>query len=786
MKKITTITVVLFLFTFLSGYAQTNVQSKKVKGIVIDADSKKPLEGAGVSIQNTSINTITNPDGSFEFDAVPVGTIAIGVTMIGYESKLIPEITVTSGKEVELTIAITEKISSLQEVVVSSQRNKIKPVNEFATVSARSINIQDAKRYPAAIDDPARMVQNFAGVSASNDASNEIIVRGNSPQSVLWRLEGVEIPNPNHFAGIAAGGGAVSMLSGTTLGNSDFYSGAFPSEFGNATSGVFDLYYRNGNKDKREYTFNAGIIGIGAGAEGPFVKGGKSSYLVNFRYSTFGLLTQFINTAGQRLNYQDLNFKLNFPTSIGTFGVFGLVGNNTSIRDANRDQANKLDYDIFEYKTTVSVFGITHQTFLSDKTYIKTVVARTGLIDEGNFNALIPDLDFIKRQFSKEQTKDNNIRFSSFINSKLNAKATLRIGGIFSNLDFNFKNTQYRYVPTTSTTDALSVEGNTNFIQGYAQFKYRATEALTLNAGLHTSYLALNKTNSIEPRASISYNFGNNQTLTFATGIHSRLQALSTYYFETVNVGGVRQNVNKNLKMTQALHFVLGYEKGFDNGIRLKAETYYQRLNNIPVEKTIGSGFSTVNSNSVLDLINSNQLVSEGKGTNYGIDINLEKSFNKSYYFITNLSLYNSKYTTFDNREFDTRFNRNYQINFVGGKEWSVSKKKNRILGLNGKLLATGGQRQSEIDVPASQAAGQEVLVPGKFFTKSNEPYYRFDIGISLKTNRTKTTHIVSLDIQNVLNRINKFGAFFNTNTNNLATVNQLGIIPILNYKVQF
>lgn len=213
MSKITTITVVLFMFTFLSAYAQTNTQSKKVKGIVMDADSKKPLEGAGVSIQNTSFNTITNPDGSFEFEAVPVGTIAIGVTMIGYESKLIPEITVTSGKEVELTIAITEKISSLQEVVVSSQRNKIKPVNEFATVSARSINIQDAKRYPAAIDDPARMVQNFAGVSASNDASNEIIVRGNSPQSVLWRLEGVEIPNPNHFAGIAAGGGAVKIHS---------------------------------------------------------------------------------------------------------------------------------------------------------------------------------------------------------------------------------------------------------------------------------------------------------------------------------------------------------------------------------------------------------------------------------------------------------------------------------------------------------------------------------------------------------------------------------------------
>ncbi len=778
--------LILITLGFSALAQNANTQTKKVKGIVIDADSKKPLEGVEVIIQGTSNTTKTDTSGVFEFESIAVGTISIELSLLGYDFKVIPEITVTSGKEVDLTIALSESIvKNLQEVVVSSKRGKTKPVNEFATASARSINIQDTKRYPASVSDPARMVQNFAGVSASNDSSNEIIVRGNSPQSVLWRLEGIEIPNPNHFAGIAAGGGAISMFSSTTLGNSDFYTGAFPAEFGNATAGIFDLNYRNGNKDKREYAFNAGVLGVGVGAEGPFVKGGKSSYLVNARYSTFGLIQQFLPTEGQQLNYQDLNFKLNFPTSIGTFGIFGLVGNNTSLRDAKKDQSSS-DFDIFEYRTTNTVFGLTHQVFITDKSYIKTVIARTSIKDKGFFSALIPNLNFIKRTFSDEETTDNAIRISSFLNTKLSAKSTLRVGAIFSNLDFNFRNTQFRYVPVTSSEDVLKIKGNTNYIQGYAQFKYRATDDLTFNAGIHSTYLALNQTKSFEPRFAVSYNLPANQTITLAAGIHAKPQALSTYFYESVNTGGVRQNLNKNLKMTQAAHLVLGYEKGFDNGIRFKAETYYQKLTNVPVERKIGSGFSTINLASTIELLNTEQLVSEGKGTNYGIDINLEKSFNKSYYFITNLSLFDSKYTTFDKKEFNTRYNRGYQLNLIGGKEWSVSSKKNRILGVNCKFLSIGGQRQNEIDLPASQAAGETVFVPGKFYTQINDPYYRFDLGISLKTNRKKTTHTISLDIQNVTNRINRFESGFNPVTGKLSDNAQLGLLPILNYRVEF
>ncbi len=787
----------ILIFTCLVSsmitFAQnTNSLSQKVKGIVVDADSKQPLPGATVQIKGTQKAVLANADGTFQFEAVSVGIIGLDITMVGYERKSIPEITVNSGKEVFLNITLNEKISTLDEVAVVAYKDRVKPTNEFASVSARSLNIEDAKRYPAAIADPARMAQNFAGVSASDDASNEIVVRGNSPQGVLWRLEGIEIPNPNHFAGIGAGGGAVSMFSSSTIGNSDFYTGAFPAEFGNASSGVFDLNYRNGNKDKSEFAINAGVIGLGAAAEGPFKKGGKSSYLVNFRYSTFGLISQFINIQGQQLNYQDLNFKLNFPTSIGDFALFGLVGNNTSNRTAKQGQTSD-DFDVFNFKTRVTVFGLSHQIFLNKDSYIKTVIARSGLIDEGKFDRLIPTLNYIQRPLFNESTTDVAYRISSYYNNKLSSKSTLRIGAIVSNLDFSFVNNQYRYVPKTSVETFLDIKGQSTYLQGYAQYKYRLTQDLTLNAGFHTSYLALNKTNSFEPRASISYNAPNAQTFTFAAGVHAKPQQLSVYFFENVASGANRLQQNKNLKMTDALHFVLGYEKVFDNGIRFKAETYYQRLSNVPVEAKEGSGFSTINSTATFDLTNIDPLVNQGKGTNFGVDVNVEKSFSNNYYYIANLSFYNSKYTTFDQKEFDTRFNRKYQLNLVGGKEWSIGRK-NRILGINGKVLTTGGVRENEIDFDASRIAGETVFVANKFFTQENDPYFRFDLGISLKTNRKRATHTVSLDIQNVTNRRNGRGVLFDPvggpdNLGGKTTGDgnaQLGRVPLLNYRLEF
>ena len=174
--------------------------------------------------------------GEFKLSKVPVGRTTLAVSYLGYESLTLREIMVTSGKELVLNLEMTESTKNMNEVVITAAHDKTQAFNEMATVSARSFTVEETGRYAASYFDPARMAQTFAGVSvggSTSDLFNEIVVRGNSPKGILWRLEGVEIPNPNHFGGLGSSGGAISMLSSSTLANSDFYTGAFPTEFGN-------------------------------------------------------------------------------------------------------------------------------------------------------------------------------------------------------------------------------------------------------------------------------------------------------------------------------------------------------------------------------------------------------------------------------------------------------------------------------------------------------------------------------------------------------------------------
>jgi hypothetical protein len=783
---------ILSILFFNTGFSQNNNAGlkQKLKGIVVDADSRKPLQGVSINLSTIAVSAISNENGVFIFNDVPVGRHALEITLVGYESKSIPEVILTSGKELELNISLNEKISQLNDVLVSATKNKAKALNEFATASARSFTIEDAKRYPSSLSDPARMAQNFAGVSPGvGDGSNDVSVRGNSPGGVLWRLEGVQIPGPNHYSSLGQSGGAISMLSSSTLGSSDFYSGAFPAEFGNANSGIFDLTFRNGNKDKREYSFQAGFLGIELAAEGPFKKSGNSSYLINYRYSTTGLINSFLNLGTLAPIYQDISFKLHFSTkSAGTFDIFGLGGINNIKSNPVKDSTKWVDTfegNLVNNNGKLGVIGISHQYFLNAHVYIKTILSANAVTREENADSLIPSKNYSPGFIAKSNYKDFTYVASVLYNNKINAKSTIRVGAIVSNLTFDYKGLFYNQ-QSRSNEELLNFNGSSLYYQGYAQWKQRLTDRLTMNAGLHATYLAFNKTGSIEPRLAFSYNAGNAQTFSFAAGLHAKPLALNQYLFENVPPGGARTTPNKNLEMIKALHFVLGYEKGFTNGIRFKAEAYYQHLYDVPVEQSATSGFSILNTTFINELAEIGTMVNKGTARNYGIDLNLEKSFTKNYYFLSTFSLYSSTYKDFSNREWNTTYNRKYQLNVVGGKEWKGSRNANRTWGVSVKLLTSGGLRLTPIDLVQSRIAGRRIDVPNLFFTENGDNYFRFDLGLSYKVNRKKSTHRLSLDIQNVTNNQNVEFSFYDAKFAKIVKLNGFGFVPTLNYRIEF
>ena len=317
------------LFLSIGAYSQD--YSQTIRGTVVDKQSQSPLPGASVVLLNSTspIGVQTDIDGNFKLEKVPLGRQGIQVTFLGYNPATLANLTLTSGKEIVLTIELEEKVITTDEVVISAEKNKAEALNEMTTVSARAFTVEETSRYAGSFNDPSRMAMNYAGVANTNDSRNDIIIRGNSPLGLLWRLEGINIPNPNHFGALGTTGGPVSILNNNDLANSDFLTGAFPSEYGNATSGVFDLNMRSGNNEKREYVCQFGFNGLELGAEGPFSKKSKASYLANYRYSTLQILDALhINLGiGAIPQYQDFTFKLNFPgTKFGKFSVFGIGG----------------------------------------------------------------------------------------------------------------------------------------------------------------------------------------------------------------------------------------------------------------------------------------------------------------------------------------------------------------------------------------------------------------------------------------------------------------------------
>ena len=786
----------LFLLTALQSQAQTLTQT--IKGVILDKDSEMPLIGANVIVSSTDemVGTSADENGEFKLENIPIGRHTIEITYIGYEPTILSSLLVTSGKELFLNIELAESVLELAEAVVVAKHDKTKALNEMATVSSRSFSVEETSRYASSLFDPARMAQNYAGVTVgggSSDLFNEIIVRGNSPRGVLWRLEGIEIPNPNHFGAAGNSGGGISMLSSSILSNSDFYTGAFPAEFGNAISGVFDLNMRNGNKEKREYSFMVGVLGLEAALEGPFGKNSQASYLLNYRYSTLAALANVgLNPAGDVLpEYQDVSFKVNLPTkNAGTFALFGLGGSNVASIVPEPDSTKWEDEDGkygFTEKQKVGTLGLSHRLVLSESSYLRTVVAASYDGYEDDEYLYEAENNYKKNIYLLSKFDYKILRATSTYTNKLDARNTIRFGGIVTHHDFDFNIRAKDDEADDFLNTYLNNQGQTQLFQAYGHWKHRFNEDWTLNSGMHYTHFALNNSFSIEPRAAIKWQATPKSSLSAAVGLHSKPEHVTFYFVEKTEEGKPRTAPNKDLDLTKSLHAVIGYDQKLGDHLRMKIEAYYQHLYDVPVLEEEGSTGSIVNTQDIWDILGDNKkAVNDGTARNYGVDLTFEKFFSNNYYFLMTGSLFESKYTPQNGVEYNTRYATNYQTNILGGKEWKVGKNKNKILGVNGKFILAGGNRMTPIDIPASQLEGEVVWKEDQIFSEHAPTYWRLDVGVSYKINRKRTTHTIMLDVQNVTNHLNVDFQWYDVDDNEMKTFYQTGLFPTFNYRIEF
>jgi hypothetical protein len=777
--------ILLFITLGFNTGAQELTQT--IRGTVVDKISKTTLPGATVLVVGTDplIGSTTDLDGNFKLTRVPVGTQTIKISYIGYKEITMQNIIVNSGKEVVLTVPIEEDIVKMDEIVVTADKNveKNKPLNDMATVSARTFSVEETRKFAAAVNDPARASLSYAGVVSTGDGNNTISIRGNSPFGLLWRMEGVDIPNPNHFANVGASGGGISILSSQLLTNSDFMTGAFTAEYGNALAGVFDLNLRKGNNEKREYTRQAGFLGTDVAAEGPFSKNYRGSYLINYRYSTLSVLSKIgVNVGDAVTNFQDLSYNIFLPTNkAGNFSLFGFGGLSDQNQDAEKD-SSKWEDDFQRYNSryfsNTGAAGLKHAFTINPKTYIQSAFVLSGnssgyeefRLDE-QYN---PQFNFKRNFINKKAT------LSSVVNYKLNAKTSMR-SGIYANQYFYNLRQRYLDNETNVIEEPLNAKGSVSTVQLFSQWNYRATEKLTLNYGLHFLTLLNNGTNSIEPRASIKYDINEQQSVSLGYGLHGQMQPVGIYEAQVLQTNGAYIKPNKDLGFNKAHHVVLGYNRSLTRYLHVKAETYYQQLYNIAVKNDTNSPISTL----VLEEgYYTDPLVNKGTGRNYGVELTLEQFTHNNMYFLLSTSLYDSRYKALDGVLRNTRFNGNKAVSFTAGKEFIW--RKNRVFGVNLRGIYAGGFRTTPIDFEKSKLNSGTRYIESLAFTEQLPDYFRTDLRLSLKRNLKHTTRTLSLDFQNATNHKNLGGQYFEPRSGELKRWYQLPLLPILSYRIEF
>ncbi len=805
-------TCCLLVASFSLAFAQKLTQT--VRGTVLDADSKLPLVGAQVVTLDTDpkMGAVTDIQGDFRLENVPLGRISIRVSYLGYENQILSNLVLNSGKELVLSVNLQESISKLGEVLVTANSNKGEALNDMAILSARSISPEQTNRYAGGFNDPSRIMSNFAGVTNTQDGSNDVIIRGNSPKYVQWRLEGVEITNPNHFGDQSAVGGSVSTLNNNILATSDFYTGAFSPEYGDVLSGVYDVKLRAGNNEKFEGVFGFGLLGTDLTLEGPFKKGYGGSYLVNYRYSTVSLISDLglVDLDGI-LKFQDAAFKVVLPTKkVGVFSLFGLGGKSSFLLEdvtpalwetpGNASLKSEVNED-FKKGAFLLNTGVNHTYSINNRSHIRTTLAYSSEgVDDDIFEKRVIKIYDDNGEFLRDSSitrtlnltsrlQKNTYRAAVTYNYKINARNKLQVGSRYTVFGYQFKQSQ---LDTVANERFSLVDFNENIgtLRNFVSLRSRIKEDLTLVAGLHNMNVLYNQKLTLEPRLAMHWQLSATDALNAGYGSHSSMESVHNYFAKVEQPDGSVTEPNKDLGLLKAHHFVLGYEKRFGKNYLAKIEAYYQHLYNLPVENNDTSYYATINEGLEFRYVD---LVNKGTGKNYGVEITVERFFQHNFYFLFNTSLYQSKYKSLEGVERNTQYNSNYLVNFLCGKEFThLGRKKNKTLGINAKVFFTGGKKIIPL---LRDAQGNLAVDPEnnqfydyeKAFDNKIEDVYQVILSASYKWHKPKATHELFLNLDNVTNHKGKINEFYDeTAPGGIGYLTQFGFFPNVLYRVYF
>jgi hypothetical protein len=784
-------TLVLIAFTghpFL--LSSQPVLRSAIRGIVTDRSTQLPLTGATILLVGSDplVGTTTNTDGNFRLPGVAIGKCQLKISYVGYIPLVTDIIVVSSGKEAFVSVSLEETMITGEEVEIRGDYRKYEAINKMATVSVRSFSVDETSRFAGTYNDPARMAANYAGVTSGVDNRNDIIVRGNSPVGLQWQIDGMEIPNPNHFAAVGTTGGPVTILNNNLLTNSDFFTGAYPASYGNALSGVFDLRMRTGNNEKHEYWVGIGWNGLEFGSEGPFSKKSKASYLFSYRYSLLDLLSR----AGIKINlvpyYQDLNFKFTAPTKkAGVFTIEGIGGlSKIKINDSQQPQSRWMFPDYGEdlsNGSNLGVIGITHQVFADPSLRLKNMVYFVASsvdtkIDSFSYVAQTPS------PWAGERSTEKKLSYSFSLYKKFTVRNLLEAG---INADYFWLD----YADSVMSKGKFELNTDSRetmfFMKGYIQWQHRFSEKFRSTAGLFGSRLFMNSTWTAEPRLGFEWIIRKEHIVHFGAGMYSEMQPRVIYFIRSVPPGDNAVQSNRSLDFTRCWQVAADYNYLLNENLHFKSELYYQHLYDIPVKRSIPQySLSNQGHEFFLDRKYSDSLLNLGRGDNYGIEFTFERFLKKNYFFLLSSTLFSSTYYGYDNIRRNSAFNVNYALNAVGGYERVIGKRKWGVMSFGLRATYAGGNPYVPYDVRATLAAGEAVPDWKQAYQVRYPHYKRISVRFGLKRNLPGSNLEFLLDLQYRTNYTNVYLQRIDPKTGEIRYFFNMGFFPMATWRIQF
>ena len=816
MKRFALATLALFLSIGIQAQSLTQT----VRGSVFDAESKFPLNGVAVQIGDASMQS--DEEGLFTFTNIPIGRQTVQFQIIGFEPQS-KSLTLNSAKEGILHIGLVEAATEIGMVDVRAGKRG-EAQNEMATVSARQFSVEETNLYAGSRGEPARMATNFAGVQGSDDQRNDLVIRGNTPAGLLYRMEGINIPNPNHFAIPGTGGGPLTILNNKFLSNSDFFTGAWPAQYGNAISGVFDLNMRDGNNQSFEGSAQLGLLGTELLLEGPLGKGPQApSFLGVYRYSTFSVFKALNIDLGTNAipEYQDGAFRLTFPLAnngkLALWTMFGVSDINILISEDVEVSEGFESYGMTDrdqyFGSDMIVSGLSYSRPLDASTFLKAGLAVSSAVTTSVNTKLkrtidtLPDNVYHWNVLANDTMLNYSFRenkIHSFLswNKKLSNRASLQAG---INIDYYMldyqDSVQDVYGPDSLQPWRIQWAANDAWavVQPFVSYKNRLTDQLTLTAGLTSLWASVNNNSfsPIEPRLGFLYQANETDKFFIGTGLHSQIQSPYLYYYSLTTVNGDPQEHNTEIGLTKSWHIAGGWDRKYQGPFRTKAEVYYQNLWDIPVEqfkmnpasgmRDLGSSFSMVNAGTGFGRLWPDTLMNQGIGRNYGLELTMERYFSGGFYFLTTGSLFEAKYQGSDGVWRNTTFNGRYALNTIAAKEFKVGK--NASFNIGTKFTTIGGRWFGPVDHVESEKTLEVQYLSATANTQQYRAYKRFDLKLGYNWNYPKTSWEFALDLSNLTGEKNILQLTYvadHPSGNPVQEEYQLGLFPVFYLKCDF